>query len=121
MAVVPYYEQSKVKTDLRITDTSQDTQLDNWGEEAENEIDDEIYSVVAKARLLNKLPVLPFTAGSVPQSIRSAANHHVKMQYYSFTRNPDMQTLEDKKWKEKVQNYIAKLDTDKIVYGRIAR
>jgi hypothetical protein len=77
---------------------------------------------VAKARLLNKLPILPFTAGSVPSSIVSAANHHVKMQYYSFTRNPEMAALEDKKWKEKVQTYVVskRLDTDKILYGRIA-
>lgn len=121
MATVPYYIQADVKIDLRITDTSQDTQLDTWGVESENEIDDEIYTAVAKARLLNKLPVLPFTAGSVPQSIRSAANHHVKMQYYSFTRNPEMVAIEDKKWKEKVVNYVSKLDTDKILYGRIMR
>ena len=120
MATVPYYNRTNVKLDLRITDSSQDTQLDTWGVESENEIDDLIYTEVAKARLLNKLPVLPFTAGSVPQSIRSAANHHVKMQYYSFTRNPDMAKLEDDKWKEKVQTYVAKLDTDSIIYGRIA-
>ena len=121
MATVPYYIQADVKVDLRITDTSQDTQLDTWGVEAENEIDDEIYKNIAKSRLLTKLPVLPFTAGSVPQSIRSAANHHVKMQYYSFTRNPEMATLEDKKCKEKIETYVAKLDTDQIIYGRIAR
>jgi|SRR6056300_1806233 len=121
MAVVPYYEQTNVKSDLRITDTALDTQLDNWGIEAENEIDDEIYAVVAKARLLTKLPVLPFTAGSVPQSIRSAANHHVKMQFYEYTRNPEMQAIQKKEWKEKVQKYVGKLDTDKILYGRIMR
>jgi hypothetical protein len=43
MATVPYYIQADVKIDLRITDTSQDTQLDTWGVESENEIDDEIY------------------------------------------------------------------------------
>jgi len=121
VATVPYYDQTQVKLDLRITDTSQDTQLDNWGVESENEIDDEIYTVIAKARLLTKLPVLPFTAGSVPQSIRSAANHHVKMQFYEYTRNPEMMNIHSKAWKEKVQMYIGKLDTDKIHYGRIAR
>jgi len=121
MATVPYYIQADVKIDLRITDTSQDTQLDTWGVESENEIDDLIYIEVAKNRLLTKLPILPFTAGSVPSSIRSAANHHVKMQYYAFTRNPEMATLEDKKWKEKVVNYTSKLKTDQIIYGRIAR
>lgn len=121
MATVPYYIQADVKIDLRITDTSQDTQLDTWGVESENEIDDEIYKVIAKLRLLNKLPVLPFTAGSVPQSIRSAANHHVKMQYYEFTRNPDMQKLHSIAWKDKVETYVSRIDTDKVIYGRIAR
>jgi hypothetical protein len=121
MAIVPYYSQTNVKVDLRITDTSQDTQLDTWGVDAENEIDDTIYNVVSKARLLNKLPVLPFTAGAVPDSIIGAANHYVKMRYYEFVRDPDMQKMHDRAWKEKVQNYVNRLDTDKIVYGRIMR
>jgi len=121
MATVPYYIQADVKIDLRITDTSQDTQLDTWGVESENEIDDLIYIEVSKARLLTKLPQLPFTAGSVPQAIRSAANHHVMMQYYQFTRNPDMVKMHEDAWKEKTENYVARLKTDKIIYGRIAR
>ena len=121
MAVVPYYNQTKVKLDLRITDTSQDTQLDNWGEEAENEIDDTIYNFIAKARLLTKLPVLPFASGSVPQSIATAADHYVMMRFYEFNRDPDMQTIQQKAWKEGVQNYVDRLATDKIIYGRIAR
>ena len=49
MAVVPYYDQTKVKLDLRITDTALDTQLDHWGEEAENEIDDLLTTKALKA------------------------------------------------------------------------
>ena len=121
MAVVPYYNQTKVKLDLRITDTSQDTQLDNWGIEAENEIDDYIYNNVAKQRLMNKLPVLPFTTGAIPDSIRGAADHYVMMRYYEFTRNPDMQKMQDKAWKEKVENYVNRLQTDQVIFGRIVR
>jgi hypothetical protein len=29
--------------------------------------------------------------------------------------------IEDKKWKEKVQMYVSRLDTDKILFGRIMR
>ena len=121
MAVVPYYDQTKVKVDLRITDTSQDTQLDHWGEEAENEIDDLIFNLVTKARLLTVLPQLPFASGSVPESIQGAADHYVMMRNYEFTRNPDMTTIQDKAWKEKVENYVTRLKPDKIIYGRIAR
>ena len=119
--VVPYYSQSKVKTDLRITDTSQDTQLDGWGLEAENEIDDTIYNNVSKLRLLAQLPVLPFPAASVPQSISGAADHYVMMRYYEFTRNPDMQKMQEKAWKEQVQNYVNRLETDQVIFGRIVR
>ncbi len=121
MAVVPYYDQTKVKADLRITDTGNDTQLDHWGEEAENEIDDTIYNMAAKARLLTKLPILPFASGSVPESVQGAADHYVMMRYYEFTRNPDMQRMQATAWKEKIQNYVDRLSTDKIFYGRIAR
>lgn len=121
MAVVPYYDQTKVKADLRITDTGNDTQLDHWGEEAENEIDDLVYILAAKARLLTKLPILPFASGSVPESIQGAADHYVMMRYYQFTRTPDMASMQDKAWKEKVQNYVDRLKTDSIIYGRIAR
>jgi hypothetical protein len=93
MATVPYYIQADVKIDLRITDTSQDTQLDTWGVQSENAIDDQIYIVLAKMRLLTKLPILPFTAGSVPQSIRSAANHYVMMLFYQFNRDAEMSAI----------------------------
>jgi len=69
MAVVPYYDQTKVKADLRVTDTANDTQLDHWGEEAENQIDDLLYSTASKMRRLASLPTLPFASGSVPESI----------------------------------------------------
>lgn len=118
---VPYYDQTKVKADLRITDTGNDTQLAHWNDEAEAEIDDQVYNMAAKARLLTKLPILPFASGSVPESIQGAADHYVMMRYYEFTRNPDMQRMQEKAWKEKVQNYVNRLDTDKIIYGRIAR
>jgi hypothetical protein len=121
MAVVPYYDQTKVKADLRITDTSQDTQLDHWGEEAENEIDDLVYILAAKARLLTKLPVLPYASGSVPESIQGAADHYVMMRFYEFTRNAEMQAMQAKAWKEKVSNYVDRLKTDSLIYGRIAR
>jgi len=121
MAVVPYYDQTKVKADLRITDTGNDTQLDHWGEEAENEIDDLIYDLVSKARLLTILPQLPFASGDVPESVQGGADHYVMMRYYEFTRNPDMQKMQDKAWQEKIKNYVTRLTPDKIIYGRIVR
>lgn len=121
MAVVPYYDQTKVKADLRITDTSNDTQLDHWGEEAENEIDDLVYSTASKMRNAPTLPVLPFASGSVPESIQGAADHYVKAKYYEFVRNLELADHHDKKWRERVEAWVEKLKTEKRIYSRIMR
>jgi len=121
MAVVPYYDQTKVKVDLRIPDTSQDTQLDHWGEEAENEIDDMLYSTASKMRRIASLPVLPFASGSVPESVQGAADHYVQSKYYEFVRNVELADHHDKKWKERVENFVSRLKTEKRIYTRIVR
>ncbi len=121
MALVPYYDQTKVKLDLRITDTALDTQLDHWGQEAEAEIDDFLWAIAHQSRLVSKLPVLPFVTGSVPESIQGAADHYVQQKYYEFTKNNDLQVMHSKEWKEKTQRYWDRLDFNKAIYGRIAR
>jgi len=121
MAAVPYYDQTKVKADLRITDTGNDTQLDHWGEEAENDIDDLLYITASKMRRIASLPVLPFASGSVPESIQGGADHYVKSEYYRFVRNIELADHHDKKWKERVANYVGKLKTEKRIYTRIVR
>jgi len=121
MAVVPYYDQTKVKADLRITDTGNDTQLDHWGEEAENEIDDLVYFTASNMRNVSSLPVLPFASGSVPESIQGAADHYVSSKYYEFVRNVELADHHDKKWKERVEAFVARLSTEKRIYTRIAR
>jgi hypothetical protein len=98
-----------------------DTQLDHWGEEAENEIDDFLYNVAAKARLLTKLPVLPFTAGSVPESVQGAADHLVEGKYFAYIKNLDLAKHHQEAAEAKLQAYFDKLKTDKIMYGRILR
>ena len=118
---VPYYDLTKVKLDLRITDTGLDTQLAHWNDEAESAIDDHLYNVAAKARLLSKLPILPYASGSVPESVQGAADHYVKARYYEFTRQIEMIGVHEKAWKAKVEAYFERLGTDKIIYGRVAR
>jgi len=122
MAVVPYYDQTKVKLDLRITDTALDTQLDHWDEEATADIDDMLWQVTNLGRDLPSLPTLPFTVGSVPEAIQGAADHYVKARYYEFTKNPDLMNMHERKWKEKAEAYLRRLDFhNKEIYGRIAR
>ena len=121
MAVVPYYDQTKVKLDLRITDTALDVQLDHWGEEAENEIDDLLTNKALKARRITSLPVLPFTAGSVPESVQGAADHMVKAKYYIFTKNPELQKDATSEAMRRINNFIKRLTQEQEIYWRIAR
>ena len=116
-----YYDQTKVKSDLNLTTTSKDTQLDHWSDEAESEIDDTLYNLAVKARRLTKLPVLPFASGSVPETVQGASDHLVKARYYEFIKDRDMASHHQKKADAKLQLYIDRLATDKIIYGRIAR
>ena len=116
-----YYDQTKVKADLNITDTGHDTQLDHWSDEAEAEIDNLLYIKAAKARLLTKLPVLPYASGSVPEAVQGAADNYVKMRYYQFVKNFEASNDMKKTWQEQVENYVSRLGTDSIIYGRIAR
>jgi len=121
MVVVPYYDQTKVKLDLRITDTALDTQLDHWDEEAENEIDDLLTNKALKARRITSLPVLPYTAGSVPESVQGAADWLVKAKYYGYTKSYDLKTEAEAEGMKRINNYIKRLTQEQEIYWRIAR
>ena len=118
---VPYYDQTKVKLDINETTSDLDAQLVNWNDEAESEINDMLWDVAHKSRLVSALPVLPFTTGSVPETIQGAADHYVKARFYEFTKNNDLMEMHEKKWKQKIRFYITRLEVSKEIYGRIAR
>ena len=121
MAVVPYYDQTKVKLDIRETSAALDTQLDHWGEEAENEIDDMLYDKASKAQRITALPVLPFASGSVPESIQGAADNYVKMKFYEYSKNVELSDHFRKQTDLKVQRYVDRLKVDIQFYARTAR
>jgi hypothetical protein len=121
MAVVPYYDKTKVKVNLRITGTGDDTKLDHWGEEAENEIDDLLYTKALKARRITSLPVLPFASGSVPESVQGAADHYVESRYYEYVKNLELAKQHREQFEKKLDHYIIKLTQQQEVYWRIAR
>jgi len=118
---VPYYDQTKVKLDLRITDTALDTELDNWNDEAEAEIDDLLVDVATKNRRITALPVLLFVAGSVPESVQSAADYFVKQKYYEYSKSLTLSSSMNSEAIKKIQKYIEGLNIDKVIYYRIAR
>ncbi len=119
--VVPYYDQAKVKVDIRETTTALDTQLDHWGDEAEAEINDMLHDKATKSRLISKLPTLPFASADVPESIRGAADNYVKMKYYEYSKDRDLANHFSKQWENKIDRYISRLNVNKEIYGRIAR
>ena len=118
---VPYYDQTKVKLDLNITDTGNDTQLDHWNDEAEAEIDDILFDKATKARRITALPVLPFATGSVPESIQGAADNIVKSKFYEFSKNLEMAVHHKKEGDVKLTRYVDRLAISKVIYWRIAR
>lgn len=119
IVAVPYYDLAKVKLDLSITDTGNDVQLAHWNDEAESEVDDLLYNKATKARRITSLPVLPFASGSVPETVQGAADHLVKARYYEFIRNTELAKYHKKQVDGKIDRYIARLNVDKEIYGRI--
>ena len=116
-----YYDQTKVKADLRITDTGNDTQLDHWSDEAEAEIDDLLYDKATKMRRIASLPVLPFASSSIPETVQGAADNLVKAKYFEFTKNLEMAKHHIQTAQGKVDQYVNRLAVDKEMYGRIVR
>jgi len=118
---VPYYDQAAVKLDIRETTTAIDTELDHWNDKAEAYIDDELYDKATKARRITSLPVLPFAAGSVPETIQGAADEYVEHKYYIYVKNPEMAKLHLDDADKKISKYIERLKVDIEFYGRITK
>lgn len=117
-----YFVLADIKADLSITGTAEDTQItDNWGPKGDIQVNDQIYAVAAKKRLVTYLPVIPLQATDLTQSVINASNHYVKQMYYLSTRNVEMANTEEKAAKAQVEIFISKLKTDKVFYARVVR
>lgn len=117
-----YFDQTEIKFDLNITGTTfDDTIDDNWGPKADLKVDDQIYAVASKKRLVTYLPVLPLQGTDLTDSVTNASNHYVKQAYYLRTRNVEMASVEEKAAKQDVDSFISRLKTDKVFYYRIVR
>jgi hypothetical protein len=116
---VPYYDLTKVKLDLDIADTGNDVQLAHWNDEAEAEIDDMLYDKATKARRITSLPVLPFTSGSVPETVQGAADNIVASKYYRYVKDREMAKDHASEADKKLNRYINRLTVEREIYGRI--
>ena len=121
MAAVPYYDIAAVKLDIRETSSAIDTELAHWNDKAEAYINDELYDKATKARRITSLPVLPFPAADVPETIQGAADEYVEHLYYIYVKNPEMAKLHLDDADKKITKYVERLKVDIEIYGRIAK
>jgi len=119
--VVPYYDIAAVKLDIRETGSGIDSELAHWNDKAEAQINDDLFDKATKARRITALPVLPFAAGSVPETIQGAADAYVTYLYYLYVKNPEMAQSHLKTYTAKIDRYIERLAVDMEIYGRIAK
>ena len=114
-----YYEQSVVKSDLGISGTGLDTQLDDWSDKVERDIDNLIYEVWSKRRVQTALPDLPLSGTDIDESIKLAANAGVKARYYETEqRDIKRQQSFEKQMKEKITNWVQRQRVTKRIYIR---
>ncbi len=117
-----YFVQDEIKFDLSITGTTFDDAItNNWGPKADEEVNNQIYAVASKKRLVTYLPVLPLQETDLTQAVRNASNHYVKQMYYLRTRNIAMADAEEKEAKKDIDIFISKLKTDKVFFYRVVR
>jgi len=113
-----YFDLDDIKFDLNIKGTTFDSQITNtWGPEADEEVDNRIYTAASKARRITALPILPLA--TTPTTIKSASDHFVKERYYKRTRNTDKQKEERQAAVDSINAYVARLNVDTVWYGRL--
>lgn len=114
-----YYEQSVVKSDLGLTGTGLDTQLDDWSDKVEARIDNLIFEVWSKRRNQSTLPHLPLTGSDITEDIKDAANAGVKSKYYEEEMDDeDKRRRYDDQLKEYVGFFVNRYKVTKKVYIR---
>lgn len=117
--MVNYFNKTDVKFDLNVLGTTFDAQIDtNWGPQADEEVDNRIYTSAQKARRLLVLPIVPLS-GVVPKSIKSASEHFIKERYYKRIRNKEEAKVERDGAMASINAYVAKLNVDAVWYGRL--
>lgn len=117
-----YFNQDEIKFDLNIKgDTFDDAITNNWGPKADEEVNNQIYNVASKKRLVTYLPVIPLLNSDVTPAVQNASNHYVKQMYYLRTKNIAMADAEEKEAKKDIDIFISKLKTDKVFFYRVVR
>lgn len=92
-----YYNSTTIKRDLSITDTSYDTNIADWGADADDEVDN----------ILAPYTTVPLT--TVPDIIVRAANQNVKYRYFNFLGQEERADSAYKKWMDIMDTYLTQL------------
>jgi len=116
-----YGSTATVKTDLNIVGTAFDTQLSDWLLKADEEVDDIIWRIAEKRRLITQLPELPLTAAELTETIKDASNHLIRKRYYLSLKNPEMAKMEQDEGKRLVDQFLDRIGTNVFIYGRTVR
>jgi len=114
-----YYqlERARPRCNIDNGDITFDTILNDFGQSADNEVDDFLYKWAAKNRVLSALPAVPLT--SPPQNIQDASTQRVVAKWWrrqqNWTAAKEAQDESDKL----IMQYIERLKVDIIRYGVI--
>jgi len=111
----PYFELTKVKLELGITNSTHDTLLNNMGEESDSDIDREIRRILANQRNRATLPDVPLS--TVPQSVKDWSTNNVIAKFYLKKQRVDMHDAYSKKANGYKKNFIDDLDSKSVVWG----
>jgi len=116
-----YFEITNIKNDLRITDTTLDTELTDWGAKADEKFNDVINIYAQKNRRILALPVLPLTGTDITETVKNASNWYVKSAYYLYVKNPEMSREAREEGDRLALQFVEVLKQDSVLYGRVAR
>lgn len=113
-----YGEPSVVKSDVGITGTGLDTQIDDWNDKASQEWDDLIKDTANERRLITQLPELPLPAAEVTEVDKDGANNLIKARYYDNQKQFDVADGFRKVAKGLAVQRVKVFAKNKVIYGR---
>lgn len=114
-----YYEIAKLRerTIGSSADTSLDPTLNNFGTQADNQINDELYLSANKYSKLQQLPALPLTGAMLAQSIKDAATDRATGLYFLWEKATEIAKFYLDSSKAAVMGYVQRLEQDSEVWS----
>ena len=96
---------------------TQDQLLNNFGAQADSQIDDELYLTASRNARLTTLPALPLA--TPPQTIKDASTDRATALFFLQQHELDISDRYMASSREAVRGYVLRLEADAQVYGVI--